>query len=375
MNKVSRRSTRSVTNLMIMVIFGAGASYDSCPTYDLQFANRNRPQINNRDGPPLANELFDSTRPIFAGWMDRFSAVKEVVPFLQNPPPNSSVEHELEKLQAEANDRGLRFSMYRKRQQLAAVRFYLRHMLIECERNWSRITHDITNYKTLVDRIETFRKDGEAVCLVTFNYDTILEEALRTRLGIIVQDVADYIAEDYKVIKVHGSTNWVHQVVAPAIKNVQKRADNDIANELITSAAPLGLKFGGLTIDTSGNMAKSSVGDQVFYPALAIPVETKSEYECPESHVRILQDCLPTVSKLLIIGWRATEHRFLEMLTEKIGRRLRLMVVTGSEEGSKEIVDRLMKSGLTLKTDGIEFNTQGFSNFIISKQCDKFLKA
>ena len=62
----------------------------------------------------------------------------------------------------------------------------------------------VTNYKTLLDQLEHYRRPDETVCLVTFNYDTLLEDALPT-VGLKVLEIADYISSDrYKLIKLHG---------------------------------------------------------------------------------------------------------------------------------------------------------------------------
>ena len=50
------------------------------------------------------------------------------------------------------------------------------------------------------------------MCLVTFNYDRLIEHAL-TGAGISTAGIADYIASPlFKLFKVHGSINWVRSV-------------------------------------------------------------------------------------------------------------------------------------------------------------------
>ena len=43
-------------------------------------------------------------------------------------------------------------------------------------------------------------------------------------------------------------------------------------------------------------------------PALAIPVVNKQEYECPKLHLEVLDSCLPQITKLLVVGWRAVQR-------------------------------------------------------------------
>ena len=49
---------------MLMVIFGAGASFDSCPTYApgiVPLGARTLDNENNHNRPPLAKDLFAKT--------------------------------------------------------------------------------------------------------------------------------------------------------------------------------------------------------------------------------------------------------------------------------------------------------------------------
>ena len=105
---------------MLLVIFGAGASYDSVPHLPPPEAilRAIRPFIPENDlenfRPPLANQLFD-TRPIFVNLMNRFPECKEVVPLLRKS--GIVVERELAKL----IDQGTEFPL--AHQELNAIRF------------------------------------------------------------------------------------------------------------------------------------------------------------------------------------------------------------------------------------------------------------
>src|SRR5829696_8673118 len=86
-------------------------------------------------------------------------------------------------------------------------------MLWKCERRWDaqNITK-ATNYITLLDQIQQWRAPEEKVCIVTFNYDLMLEAALST-VGVIIRSLDDYIVSDkYKLIKLHGSVNWAREL-------------------------------------------------------------------------------------------------------------------------------------------------------------------
>jgi len=74
--------------------------------------------------PPLANQLFDN-RPQFLKVMEAFPECQPLIPRLRKP--GVVVEQELAKFQAQAKE-------YPERhRQLAAIRYYLRVALLDCQ--------------------------------------------------------------------------------------------------------------------------------------------------------------------------------------------------------------------------------------------------
>jgi hypothetical protein len=215
---------------MLLVIFGAGASYDSIPTY-LPGIDFPGDTLNNYHRPPLANELFEN-RPVFAEAITRFPECAPIVPRLRSL-KGESLEAVLQDLQAKAKDypRGL--------QQMAAVRYYLQSILWECGTAWKQLAKGVTNYKTLLDQIERAHKKNEPVCLVTFNYDTLLEDAL-SEFDLPIKAFPDYTKKHpfYRVFKVHGSVNWA-RIVENEIQNRNLADTWSVVHEWIQRAAEL----------------------------------------------------------------------------------------------------------------------------------------
>lgn len=340
---------------MLMVIFGAGASYDCVSSRP----PTNWPPEHHPYRLPLANQLFDD-RGIFNKWINNFPKCKPIIPYLREASQNGLVERELEKLQAQGVDYPDRY------RQIAAVQFYLQCILWECEvglkkdPGWS-----VTNYVTLLDQIESWRKT-EPVCLTTFNYDTMLENALR-HVGVNINGLQDYISsENYKIIKLHGSIDWAHSVVT-LIEEIENRDGLDVANELIERA-------NNLDIRKDFNMVKqypsTKKGEVALFPALAIPVETKQNYECPLQHLDVLNKVIPKVTKILLIGWHATETHFVQLLGEKLPKDVHVMTVSGSKESAEASNIRLKDTGI--RGDFVETNT-GFSDFVVRREIEEFL--
>lgn len=269
-----------------------------------------------------------------------FPQCEALIPRLRNPPEGTSVEVLLEAFGAQAAGYPERYS------QLAAVRYYLHFLLWELGRHWETIHRGVTNYRTLLDDIERWRfSKTENVCLVSFNYDKILDSAL-AKSGINIQNLSDYIAnKNYKLIKIHGSVDWGHEVQNHAELGIDLQRMNawEITVQLIREAADL--KFTErYHVVTSLPIAKweDSARVAAIFPAIALPVTKKSTFECPEEHLRCLKECLPMVTKILTIGWRGQEEHFLELLRKHLGPRPRMMIVAGGRDEANQIGNNLV---------------------------------
>ena len=295
---------------MLMVIFGAGASYDSMPSRPPS----RYPRKDLESRPPLASELFLDLG-FFAEALSRFPDCHPIVPYLQNVQERQTLETVLETLQTEAET-----DVERKRQ-LAAVRFYLHFVLWECERRWSDVVGGITNYVTLLDQLRR-SCGGDTVCLVTFNYDRMIENALLS-IGIRTDSLPQYISHDgFKLFKLHGSIHWGREVDT-AITDMDRNVWQ-IGRDLIQKADELKIsdRFCMVTEHPIGK-----IGDIPLFPAIAIPVETKLIFECPNDHLECLRALLPRITKILIVGWRGTEYHFLDLLRESLTRKVSTLVV------------------------------------------------
>src|SRR5439155_11281621 len=204
---------------MLMIVFGAGASYDSfaqqLPTgvRDLNALGGHLRLIED-NRLPLAAGLFDQR---FANSFPDYRICAGLFPQLAWATNTTrGVEAFLEDLSKQGAEDPV------VRQQLVALRFYLARILGETARRWlNDTTHGTTNYAVLLDRIDKWRRrSGEHVALVTFNYDDLLETAAAMVLpyfanGFLSMEAFTSQAE-YKILKLHGSTSWFR--LLPGIK-------------------------------------------------------------------------------------------------------------------------------------------------------------
>jgi hypothetical protein len=353
---------------VLLVIFGAGASFDSVPDrLPGQILPALRPALvadhPENDRPPLASQLFDN-RPSFVRAMTRFP---DCIP-LMHPlrKPNIMVEQELARIQDQAEEYP---PVHRE---LASIRYYLHFALSECQNNWERRHSGLTNYATFLREIERWRLEfKERVCLVTFNYDTMLDEELGRLLRIQIQDMSDYAQENYALIKPHGSINWGLEVNGAGPVNQYQRTQDIIE---FVAAAP------GMRVSDRYRVVKGfpmlKDGEQLLFPAISIPVVNKNEFTCPATHVQVLLGMLPRVNKILTIGWRATEEHFLALLQLKlVAGQQDLMVVSGDNRGAAETFENLTRSALTL-TRPYQSIVSGFTGLINNLEVlEKFLRS
>jgi SIR2-like domain len=350
---------------LLTIIFGAGASYDSSTSHPPTSEGRFGAHDPNR--LPLADELF-AERQLFAEVASHFPRLLSILSELRHRRHGVSVEQQLESIQAEASDHP------DATKQLHAVRYYLQWAIWECQRRWTaQTTRGVTNYGTLLNQIERHRKD-EKVCLVTFNYDTLLEDAFRS-IYKRFDSIDSYISgNDYSVFKLHGSVNWVHDLISDL------RIDSDNVTMANKAVEAQGWDIGGQFYMAPESplpisfMPVPGKGYQVVVPAIAIPVQKKNRYECPLSHVQVLTDLISQTDKLVIIGWRGAEENFNGLLARGVlfHKSIPIMVVSGSSDGAAEIVATFQSMGIK-EQDWRPFDG-GFTQLVHAKKIEDFIK-
>jgi|SRR5579871_5532503 len=337
---------------MLMVILGAGASFDSAPSAPP--ANKQFDNIRM----PLADSLFES-RDWFSNIMNTYSMMIPIVPKLRAAGTSKTVEKVLEEYQAASRGDPA------AHQQLVAVRFYLQHMIRECQDRWtSQVSYGITNYAALFDRIRVLDGLREPVCLVTFNYDTMIESALAFSYPPI-KEMSDYVSgQQFKLFKLHGSTDWGRKINHSFLSGPQ--SDKEFAEKIGRLTPPIPLT--GVYYRTTSHYE----GDYPLFPAIAIPVQTKleSDFECPTDHLAYLKSFLPKITKILIIGWRAAEDHFFKMVSEAVKHRIRVMAVCGETKEADATLDRLRKH---IDLEGFAM-PGGFTKFINDDEGESFLR-
>ena len=287
--------------------------------------------------PPLANDLFDSR-------FDRVlrSFQNELVPILhrlRSLPPNRSLEQVLQELQQDAE-------RYPKRlEQLMAARFYLQHVLHTCGNQWAALADQATNFVALFDTLAEWQHHTkEEVAVVTFNYDLMVEHALATVLGMQFNKTRDWMTGNgIRLFKLHGSVNWAHPARITGVHGASRVSD------LVRAAGSRALVIDDQVFEMTTEVTPTSGSEVTQIPALAIPVVSKKGFECPSDHLAELINVLPTVTRILVIGWRATETDFVRLWKELVppAQVIRTFVVAEDRDAAAVTVENLKAAGLT----------------------------
>jgi hypothetical protein len=317
---------------------------------------------------PLADDLFQN-RKTFADVASKLPRLLPILPQLRTRAGNKSIEEVLEELRS--IDRKEAYWPQRQRE-LAAIRFYLQQAIWGSEAEMIGHAAGVSNYSTLVNNIEQFRRSDEPVILITFNYDTLIERALSLTFGdFTFKEIQDYVRRPaYKLFKLRGSVNWGYPILDDARLNVDQRPES-VTNAIIDLADSLRYQSNDFAIMHQPAVLSAR---HAYFPAISIPVQKKSHFSCPETWLPFLEKQLEGVSNLLIIGWRGSEEHFLKMAVPVLSKNaeLSISVVSNTDKSAQETHTLLQSSGLRAahRYDYLG----GFTRFILSDDVKIFLR-
>jgi hypothetical protein len=350
---------------VLLIIIGAGGSYDSSPDKPPPLG----PRGEGTNRPPLANDLFADVGAMRATRLV-FPQINQIIPQLI-PRSGRSIEESLHRLEAEATENP------RRHVELAAVRYYLQVLFHNLVQHWLAETHGVTNYQGLLGRIVHFSdRNPGPVLLVTFNYDTLLEHALTSEFRVGFKAIDDYISSsDFKLFKLHGSANWgrnLNELPDSVSNRLMGRGNADpwaFRDDLIMHAA-------GLSISDTYQVTGSGMpfSGPPLYPAIAIPVRFKSAFECPANHLGLLQSLIPKVTKIITVGWRGAEQDFLNLLHGGLRgspRAVEAVSVAASSDEAEDTMNLVCGSMTPIRPQGC---FGGFSDTVAELAFDPLLK-
>lgn len=334
---------------MLMVILGAGASYDFESSHTTLTWRA-----------PLTDSLVDPT-----------SAARALLNDIPDHAAGGLVGH-LRAQRTKTNPVGLEADLDAVQagggadRELLAFRMYVHSYMQTVSAQGLEDVNWVTNQALLVRTIENWRRQepDRTVAYVTFNYDTILDQALAAQYGWRPVDdlntlrLNQYISGDprFLLLKMHGSSDWAEMTdrsIDPFVARSSDRAE--VAKKILLAAAaagplniaePVGLAS---TRPWSFDWIRTRTGNQTYcnVPAMALPLGSKVTFGCPQEHLAKFDSVWPNVDRLLTIGWKGGEPHFLDRL-KLSPHSVRLEVVSKSEVTKRDVKERLEASGMAV---------------------------
>jgi hypothetical protein len=326
-----------VTEEMKVFIFGAGASRGS-----------QNPAVGMGPGrnAPLVDQLFDPEYLALANVNISLLSDDDV----QSARAGIKAAGSLEKWLTESWEKigSLRQAATKSAQRalFGRITLYVWNLLREVSK-----TYDNSNGYYLFAK--GLKAQDEAFGLISFNYDTLLDRALKEAFGVPMMTLEHYQAISY--IKPHGSVNWL-LAKRPSDPPFRSTKIFPIQPRLAAAAYSIfnGSQLDGRSIRVMQPndpeldspidiLIDAQFDQQYFYPLIFMPLRVK-QYQAISGFYEILQsqwtDWLSRASEVFLIGYRAEDDIIKEMLS-KVKRRALLNVV--SIDDAEEIAERVLK--------------------------------
>ncbi len=326
-----------------LIILGAGASYD----------------FTSKDGVKKAPLTDTLTEEPLTGYLKKYPDAGHLLSDIHAKSKNSvdtSFESILNKILINSGQQNHRTN------QFIDLSFYLQDLFQHISEG-PEYYHPRNNHSVLFSNIQDA---GGRACIVSFNYDSLFERSIINNIQF--KSLDSYITHPIKLIKPHGSHDWVYIASKENIRFLDTpessrdflRANPQYINQIRSAKNP------------SRPYHKEEVRDKNYYnlPALALPITKKQGFICPSNHVDVLQSEINHIDRILIIGWKAADQELIDLLTPmlKEKKHLPIYIVVGDKDGEK--VGKVF-SNINDKLK-IEVTNLGFSSFVGSESANKF---
>lgn len=312
---------------MLLVILGAGASHGCVPDSDGSALPLTSQLFDPSDeAVKEANRIVPSAGPVVA----------RVTDALNRGEHRGDIEAILGEIAETAEARGGDL-----KEHMAAMRFWLFERIKRAQQVVTAQTAGVTLYSSLLNQLDDWGDSVTSrVVIVTFNYDTLIDEALfahSTSLAINRerQHEVGGAAMDggrWMLLRPHGSIDWFR--AWPYSEDDALGSPRNIAK--LAQVKPETGKF------VHGTLGENNKGYEglVNAPAIAVPLSKKSRFECPASQVDMLEGAVKQVNKVVTIGWRGREEHFTKILSS-LRDEVPLVVVDPDEKTALESAKHL----------------------------------
>lgn len=205
---------------------------------------------------------------------------------------------------------------------LISVQYYLHHLFQKFSDGLDfRRNNYMGFFQGLVDSLIQ-KGDEEKALIVSFNYDTILEQSLSKALHYTYHNLDDYINIDnhkFALLKPHGSCNWGRSYTDEFLNSLQIHKNGSVVS-ISQALYKRQISLGKINSCLSNKSKLVDASDLKYYfPQLLIPFKSKDSFIMPESHTMFLEKFLDQIDKIIILGWKGAEEKFKSLLKKQLG--------------------------------------------------------
>lgn len=340
-----------------IIIFGAGASYD----YIRPDARYNhKPQYNS----PITKDIFSKY------WIERSSPsytekAKDLIAHVVGRLSNTNTFEAILTQRFRRLDKSSRVVSER-----IALSFYLQQLFkVVSEEIGSQRGN---NYEILIDECRSYLEEnqGENIICATFNYDTLLDQAIG--IPYAPTDLEPYINQNIPLIKLHGSSNWSYYLGQTDETTGHEYPFQYFQDHPEIVADPQTTNLAILQKD-SLNGERRDGKLVLYYPAIAIPLQGKDQFVCPADHVRALQQGIETTDRILIIGWRGNDDLLINAIKQrKNTKHLKILIVSSKPNTAREIIGQNLQN--IPNAEVVASECFGFGAFVSSPELTSFFQ-
>ncbi len=304
--------------------------------------------------PPLATELFDSR---FDEIINKYPGAKDLIPYF---------EARGKDIEAAMEDRWQRIRTTFATTELASyinVQFFLQELSSRFTRETQGHFFRSSLYKLFADKIAKFTSENgkEGIGLVSFNYDTLLDDELGNYNELELNSLDGYVNYNEKqivLLKPHGSYNWGWRFPGEntnvSLAQTLYENKSSLAEIYFDSLGDYGKMvlreswgrekgnhkhdLGRYTINK--NLLEVIPEDELgaWYPALLVPLRDKDEFLMPYHHEDTLDMISKEVEELFLIGWKGGEDLFNRRIQKSAQNLKRIIIVNPDLNGVKQCI-------------------------------------
>jgi len=305
-----------------VLIFGAGASYDSGfngPEYML----------------PLSTNLFDDQTPVVKAALADFTSLVGQLPAIQREIKNKfsgNVEAFLDALIKTGKNPSL----------VRDIFWFIQSLMLK------QGLPTGGNYRKFMHRLwEIEGSNLHLSSIVNFNYDQMLDEVIKPRLGLST-NMMEYLQVDPKYIKPHGSADW-YELIHIEGKSFNHLGNQDEARKNKINASQKILLSRAIEPDRVlvgdgagihqllGNMHDSAIP----VPAIVLPVITKViASDMFPALAEALEHSIDEADHIILVGYRGSDLDFRGCIKKRTESERSLVVsVIGVNDASAVLQD------------------------------------